>query len=72
MTLKAVEGMTRENRHSSYLAKEFPMVKKIEKFRTADIVRLRAFIHILKLSFEDLLDDYQSMYDPKYLKTTTK
>ena len=48
------------------------MVKKIEKFRTADIVRLRAFIHILKLSFEDLLDDYQSMYDPKYLKTTTK
>ena len=31
-----------------YLGKEFAEVRAVQKFRTAEIIRVRGFIHVLK------------------------
>lgn len=35
----------------AYLQREFSEVRRIEKFKTADLIRAKGFIHVLKQSF---------------------
>jgi hypothetical protein len=48
-------------------------VTQIEKFRTADIIRAKAFIHMLKKAFEETSASFAELYNPKtYISSSDK
>ena len=48
-----------------YLKMEYPVVRRVQKFRTADIIRVRAFILIFKQTFEELQLNFANTFASK-------
>jgi hypothetical protein len=54
-----MEKTPKEHKTMHYLELELPVVSKIEKFRTADIIRCKAFVHKLVTAFEEVSKSFQ-------------